>query len=55
MYCWYKIKGTCRYCSLYVSLMCLYRFDNMADLYEVINTLQSLEKAYIKDAVQPRE
>uniref|UniRef100_A0A8W8JR91 Vacuolar protein sorting-associated protein 28 homolog n=1 Tax=Magallana gigas TaxID=29159 RepID=A0A8W8JR91_MAGGI len=27
----------------------------MAELYAVINTLQSLEKAYIKDAVQPRE
>ncbi|KAK3091130.1 hypothetical protein FSP39_017313 [Pinctada imbricata] len=31
------------------------KYDNMADLYAVINTLQSLEKAYIKDAVQPRE
>lgn len=33
----------------------VYRYDNMAELYAVINTLQSLEKAYIKDAVQPRE
>lgn len=31
------------------------KYDNMAELYAVINTLQSLEKAYIKDAVQPRE
>ncbi|OWF34845.1 vacuolar protein sorting-associated protein 28 homolog [Mizuhopecten yessoensis] len=31
------------------------KYDNMADLYAVINTLQSLEKSYIKDAVQPRE
>ena len=28
-----------------------YRYDNMADLYAVINTLQCLEKAYIKDSV----
>ncbi|KAL3869353.1 hypothetical protein ACJMK2_042046 [Sinanodonta woodiana] len=27
----------------------------MADLYAVINTLQCLEKAYIKDAVHPKE
>nr|XP_022317639.1 vacuolar protein sorting-associated protein 28 homolog isoform X2 [Crassostrea virginica] len=31
------------------------KYDNMAELYAVINTLQSLEKAYIKDAVQPKE
>lgn len=31
------------------------RYDNMADLYAVINTLQSLEKAYIRDAVLPKE
>lgn len=31
------------------------KYDNMADLYAVINTLQSLEKAYIRDAVQPKE
>lgn len=30
-------------------------YDNMADLYAVINTLQSLEKAYIKDAIHPKE
>ena len=35
---------------LYVS-----SYDNMADLYAVINTLQCLEKAYIKDAVTPKE
>ena len=31
------------------------RYDNMADLYAVINTLQCLEKAYIKDLVTPKE
>lgn len=31
------------------------KYDNMADLYAVINTLQSLEKAYIKDAIQAKE
>lgn len=28
-----------------------FRYDNMAELFAVINTLQHLEKAYIKDAV----
>ncbi|XP_059151873.1 vacuolar protein sorting-associated protein 28 homolog [Physella acuta] len=31
------------------------KYDNMADLYAVINTLQSLEKAYIRDAVLAKE
>ncbi|XP_015906450.1 vacuolar protein sorting-associated protein 28 homolog [Parasteatoda tepidariorum] len=31
------------------------KYDNMADLYSVINTLQCLEKAYIKDCVTPKE
>ncbi|XP_037069089.1 vacuolar protein sorting-associated protein 28 homolog [Pollicipes pollicipes] len=31
------------------------KYDNMADLYAVINTLQNLEKAYIKDRVTPKE
>ena len=31
------------------------KYDNMADLYSVINTLQCLEKAYIKDCVTARE
>lgn len=31
------------------------KYDNMADLYAVINTLQSLEKAYIKDAIPAKE
>ncbi|CAG2193901.1 vacuolar protein sorting-associated protein 28 homolog isoform X1 [Mytilus edulis] len=31
------------------------KYDNMADLYAVINTLQSIEKAYIKDAIQAKE
>ena len=32
-----------------------FRYDNMADLYALINTLQSLEKAYIKDAILAKE
>ncbi|XP_013404301.1 vacuolar protein sorting-associated protein 28 homolog [Lingula anatina] len=31
------------------------KYDNMADLFAVINTLQCLEKAYIKDCVTPKE
>ncbi|XP_076333840.1 vacuolar protein sorting 28 isoform X2 [Tachypleus tridentatus] len=31
------------------------KYDNMADLYAVINTLQCLEKAYIKDCVTAKE
>lgn len=31
------------------------KYDNMADLYAVINTLQNLEKAYIRDCVTPEE
>ena len=27
------------------------KIDNLAELFAVINTLQSLEKAYIKDSV----
>ena len=27
------------------------RYDNMADLYAVINSLQALEKAHIKDCI----
>lgn len=36
-------------------LILLNRYDTMADLYAVINTLQALEKAYIKDAVNAKE
>lgn len=32
-----------------------FRYDNLADLYAVINTLQQLEKAYIRDCVTPKE
>lgn len=32
-----------------------YSYDNMADLFSIINTLQCLEKAYIRDVVTPRE
>jgi ESCRT-I complex subunit VPS28 len=31
------------------------KYDTMADLYAVINTIQCLEKAYIKDAITPKE
>jgi hypothetical protein len=31
------------------------RYDNMADVFALIQTIQSLEKAYIKDAVVPTE
>ncbi|XP_033124300.1 vacuolar protein sorting-associated protein 28 homolog [Anneissia japonica] len=31
------------------------RHDNSAELFAVINTMQYLEKAYIKDAVSPKE
>lgn len=30
-------------------------YDNMADLYSVINTLNCLEKAYIKDSITSKE
>ncbi len=31
------------------------KYDNMADLYSIVNTLQNLEKAYIWDCVTPKE
>ncbi|KRZ59193.1 Vacuolar protein sorting-associated protein 28 -like protein [Trichinella nativa] len=31
------------------------RFDNLAELYATINTLECLEKAYIRDIVSPKE
>ncbi|CAF2886028.1 unnamed protein product [Rotaria sp. Silwood2] len=31
------------------------RYDNMADVFSIITTLQALEKAYIKDLVEPDE
>lgn len=31
------------------------KYDNMADLYAVIKTLQALEKAYIRDCVTAKE
>jgi len=31
------------------------KYDNMADLYAVMNTIQCLEKAYIKDSVTAQE
>lgn len=41
--------------DLITVLVFIVRYDNMADLFAVINTLQCLEKAYIKDAVTPKE
>lgn len=32
-----------------------WRYDNMAELFAVVKTLQALEKAYIKDCVTPNE
>lgn len=34
---------------------CVERYDNMAELFAVVKTLQALEKAYIKDCVTPNE
>ncbi|XP_063218364.1 vacuolar protein sorting-associated protein 28 homolog [Bacillus rossius redtenbacheri] len=31
------------------------KYDNMADVYALVNTLQNLEKAYIRDCVTPKE
>uniref|UniRef100_A0A6I8MXH1 Vacuolar protein sorting-associated protein 28 homolog n=1 Tax=Ornithorhynchus anatinus TaxID=9258 RepID=A0A6I8MXH1_ORNAN len=31
------------------------KYDNMAELFAVVKTLQALEKAYIKDCVTPKE
>lgn len=31
------------------------RYDNMAELFAVVKTMQALEKAYIKDCVTPNE
>lgn len=31
------------------------RYDNMAELFAVVKTVQALEKAYIKDCVTPNE
>jgi len=31
------------------------KFDNMADLFSILKTFESLEKAYVKDAVKPKE
>lgn len=30
-------------------------YDNMAELYSIVKTLQALEKAYIKDSVTAKE
>ena len=31
------------------------RYENMADLFAVVNTLQHLEKAFLRDCVTPKE
>lgn len=31
------------------------KYDNMAELYALINTLQNLEKAYVWDCITPQE
>ncbi|EDM15955.1 vacuolar protein sorting 28 (yeast) (predicted), isoform CRA_b [Rattus norvegicus] len=31
------------------------KYDNMAELFAVVKTMQALEKAYIKDCVTPNE
>lgn len=31
------------------------KYDNMADLFALVSTLQNLEKAYIRDCVTPQE
>lgn len=31
------------------------KYDNMAELFAVVKTMQALEKAYIKDCVTPSE
>jgi hypothetical protein len=30
-------------------------YDNMADLFAIVQTVEYLEKAYIKDAITPQE
>ncbi|KAF6040284.1 hypothetical protein EB796_001401 [Bugula neritina] len=41
--------------KLYKNIREREKYDTMADLYAVINTLQCLEKAYIKDAVNAKD
>ena len=47
-----SLEYTCNCSFLWLFTL---RYDNMAELFAVINTLQCLEKAYIKDAVEPKE
>ena len=32
-----------------------YRYDNQANLFAIISTLEQLEKAYIRDCITPNE
>uniref|UniRef100_A0A5S6QMT2 Vacuolar protein sorting-associated protein 28 homolog n=1 Tax=Trichuris muris TaxID=70415 RepID=A0A5S6QMT2_TRIMR len=41
--------------KLYTNALERERYDNLAELYALLNTLEHLEKAYIRDAVQPQE
>ena len=40
---------------VYFKFYHLGRYDNMADVFSIITTLQALEKAYIKDVVEPAQ
>jgi ESCRT-I complex subunit VPS28 len=40
---------------LYKNARELEKYDNMAELFAVVKTMQALEKAYIKDCVTPNE
>jgi ESCRT-I complex subunit VPS28 len=41
--------------KLYKNARELEKYDNMAELFAVVKTMQALEKAYIKDCVTPNE
>lgn len=53
--CFYVLKLVEEFFYLIVKSLDSFRYDNMADLYAVINTIQCLEKAYIKDSVTAKE
>ena len=46
---------TCQEVKLFRNAREREKYDNMADLFALIQTLQCLEKAYIKDAVTAKE
>lgn len=49
------LHALCLICLVLNVLDCVKRYDNMAELFAVVKTLQALEKAYIKDCVTPNE